>query len=384
MIHSIGFVPVAVLASILTCTQPVRGQERHLYREEWAIDDLDGAQVRMTRSLSVTSSCILWAVVPSRGIARFDCEGRELSSIGQPGDAPGEFLFPFRVERLEGDTILAYDARLNRASVFDQEGRFIAATQLPDLVTRHGDVRAINRLGDDLLWWTVDKPRTPPRPREHRSYVWSFDEASGRVDSVLAFAGPDYVISRDNVNTVAVEAPFGSKPIVTLGDAVIIVGNTRSHEISVYTDVRGLPRTVSLRTDAPATVRSVDIKDSESRIRNQLFIELDRMRFGPEMREYFTDKFNGLLLNLRFPSEGRVFELFVKGPAEELWALRPCVAAVDMCRWDVFDYRSGERLRTVMVDHKAPVVAAVVRGAALFTMEVSSEEIGRVAKYAPR
>lgn len=52
----------------------------------------------------------------------FDTDGGLLRTIGRKGEGPGEFLYPLLVGLLPGDSIVVYDARTRRLSVFTAEG----------------------------------------------------------------------------------------------------------------------------------------------------------------------------------------------------------------------------------------------------------------------
>lgn len=52
----------------------------------------------------------------------FDPEGRFLHAIGGKGEGPGEFLVPSSVWAIDADTLLVWDLRLQRASLFTTSG----------------------------------------------------------------------------------------------------------------------------------------------------------------------------------------------------------------------------------------------------------------------
>jgi hypothetical protein len=60
----------------------------------------------------------------------YDAEGRHHESVGRKGGGPGEFENLGWVARYGSDSLLAWDSRLRRLSVFDLDGRF----QRSDLV----------------------------------------------------------------------------------------------------------------------------------------------------------------------------------------------------------------------------------------------------------
>ncbi len=57
--------------------------------------------------------------------------GDFLESIGKDGEGPGEFRAPTRIRKLPGDTVMVWDQALQRVSIFDARGRFLAMAPLP-------------------------------------------------------------------------------------------------------------------------------------------------------------------------------------------------------------------------------------------------------------
>jgi hypothetical protein len=75
-------------------------------------------------------------VVANRGTSElrfYDGRGKYLRSAGGEGDGPGEFRDLEFVDRFAGDSLLAFDGRNLRASVFDRGGRFARSFGLGEL-----------------------------------------------------------------------------------------------------------------------------------------------------------------------------------------------------------------------------------------------------------
>lgn len=66
-------------------------------------------------------------VVPSvlDGLFVFDAQGHFVSRVGRPGDGPGEFRRPRFVSVGPGDTVMVYDTRAARISLYDRQMRFV-------------------------------------------------------------------------------------------------------------------------------------------------------------------------------------------------------------------------------------------------------------------
>ncbi len=60
----------------------------------------------------------------TRELRFYDAAGWHLATVGGDGEGPGEFRGPFGLVRLAGDSLLVWDARLQRLSLFDGGGNF--------------------------------------------------------------------------------------------------------------------------------------------------------------------------------------------------------------------------------------------------------------------
>ena len=87
----------------------------------------------------------------------FRTDGTHLRSVGGSGEGPGEYISPWGLLRLPGDTIAVWDRRLHRVSFLDSSGNFVRAVQivgdlhnpdlgsvLPDGSFLVGDIRALS------------------------------------------------------------------------------------------------------------------------------------------------------------------------------------------------------------------------------------------------
>ncbi len=61
----------------------------------------------------------------AREIRLYDAEGAYLTTLGRRGEGPGEFTALTRVWPLPGDSIMSYDRRLRRVSIFAPGGEFV-------------------------------------------------------------------------------------------------------------------------------------------------------------------------------------------------------------------------------------------------------------------
>lgn len=370
---SAGLVIYVVLRATTLTAQPAIP-----YVEAWSIERSQDTLLWRPGPFTITSDCVLW-VADRAGLLRYGCNGELVTTADAQGQ---EYRGVAHLTTLADDTVTLFDPRLRRLVMYSEAGRFLRAIPLPDSITLPGDVRGFGRVADGFVLWTVEKPRGPATVTEHRSYAWIFRELNEHIDTLLTTPAPDWVMARDRINTVAVEAPFGSYPVMLFRKGRLLLANTYSNAVDFYDDVEAEPQRVTLEL-AQRSVRSVDAEDYEERMRERLFGELERRHLGPEMREYFSDKFNRLLAGVQYPDSTGYFSLLAWGSENELWAQVPCVARRESCTWAILDAGIGSVSRSAVVPHQGHVTHAVVLGEALFTIEVSRGEVSRIAKYVP-
>ena len=327
---------------------------------------------------TITSDCVLW-VAGRTGLLRYGCNGEPIGSAPARREAYRDIA---HLSALPGDTVALFDPRLQRIVIYSKAGEPLRTIPLPVSEQLIGDVRGLGRVPDGFVLWTVEKPRGQATSTERRSYAWRFYETSGRLDTLLTVPAPEWAMARDRINTVAVEAPFGRHPVMLFREGRLLVGDVRSDVLDVYDGVETEPRRVTLELGR-RTVRSMDAEDYAGRIRERLFGELGGRHFGPEMREYFANKFAELLMRIQYPDSTGYFALLVWGSEGDLWAQIPCVAEREPCMWAILDERTGSKVGSAIVSHQGHVTYAKVLGEALFTIELGRGGTSRIAKYIP-
>jgi hypothetical protein len=84
----------------------------------------------------------------SHDVRVFDADGQLVRVIGRKGQGPGEFELPWVVAVDDADTLMVWDQRLMRVSVFDPQGGFLRSFTPP----RHWLVNSVQFMpGGDLL-----------------------------------------------------------------------------------------------------------------------------------------------------------------------------------------------------------------------------------------
>src|SRR5688572_14367050 len=95
---------------------------------------LDGAREytfsRITDLAVTDDGSILVSDAQARDLRLYDAGGTFVRTIGRPGEGPGEFGSAPTVAGLSGDTVVTYDVRNRRLTLFGATGELIGETSL--------------------------------------------------------------------------------------------------------------------------------------------------------------------------------------------------------------------------------------------------------------
>jgi len=209
---------------------------------------------RARSSLRLADGSIVVANGGTGELRWYDATGRYLRSAGGQGDGPGEFQTLSTIRRLGGDSLIAYDARGLRISVFGVDGGFARSTSLEapnavlqgvfadgSLFVTNSDLRS--RMRAQLQSGSDDLDLGVTRVTERAFHV----AATGKIlDTLGQFPGPEGVIDiRTSGNAVAMSfayRPFGRMVMFAVDPRGYYVGTQDRFEIDVF-DPQGRLRT---------------------------------------------------------------------------------------------------------------------------------------------
>jgi hypothetical protein len=211
---------------------------------------------RVSSALRRADGGIVVANGGSNEIRFYDASGRHLRSVGREGEGPGEFRSLGWIQRMPGDSLLAYDFQNRRLSVFDPAGEFVRSFQteplaenqfpqvsglLPDgsLLVQAGRVYGPGGVKDGLS--------RPPATFLH------FSATGAVLDSIAVLPGSEAFVKTQDRGFTVMSPLFGRSPVhVVSGDRVILGGND-AYELAVYTPQGELKRLIRKR-QAPRPV----------------------------------------------------------------------------------------------------------------------------------
>ncbi|HEX6750408.1 MAG TPA: hypothetical protein VF092_24150 [Longimicrobium sp.] len=312
----------------------------------------------------------------------YSAGGRHLAAAGRSGDGPGEFRDLAAVGRAEGDTVLAYDPRAGRISVFTPAGAYVrsAAVGEPGLLAAEAPVGWLASHVFVTQKSRVDEGVGPPADSGGRIHYRAraslqFHGPDGRLlRTVAGLAGNEGVTfmsaagaGRFRLSTVPV--PFLKTLQTSAGRRSVAVGSTDAYEIRLYGDGGQLRRIVR----GPAQDRAVTRAHVDAWLRESLADVRD-----PAVRRERRRQYEALPL----PAELPAFAGLLLDGADRLWVREydPPGRATAAERWSVFDPR-GRRLGEVEMPVRfvpCQIGADFVLGIRKDTLDVERVEMYRL------
>jgi hypothetical protein len=221
----------------------------------------------MMGAATLTDGRIVVANAGTQELRWFDGAGTLVARAGGEGQGPGEFTGLTSIGLLPGDSVIAYDGRQRRFSVFDASGAFVRSAPFD------GDERPGMRfpvfmgmlnggsfvmVGRDLQTeGMTEGPVVAAMP----VYVYGSDGEAR--DSLGTFHGWEALVtirrSGEVVGMSIGDRPYGRSTTVTsVGDG-IVVGTPDAYEFEVYAPDGALRTIVRLaRPNAPLTSTDID------------------------------------------------------------------------------------------------------------------------------
>lgn len=255
----------------------------------------------------------------------YDARGRFLMRAGGEGEGPGEFSQLLWIWSLGPDSIIAYDDRQHRVSVFHRDGTFCRSARLepPAGVVRGVFADGSIFLAEHVIWSGPREGRIRPPARAYRL------ERDGAVlDSLPTFAGPEFrfeVRGRDGYGSIAISPPpFGRRTVFAVSGDGFYTGNQDEHELGYY-DERGTLKTLLRWSGAERRVTPAHIDAHERHELDE--IENEDLKRRVEERQR-TESYPELL-----PAFGAV----AMDADGNLWVEEYHFDWADVRRWMVFD-----------------------------------------------
>ncbi len=227
------------------------------------IGTLDGPEEerfsRIIAAVPLSDGAIAVLEGADREIRVFDAEGRFVRRIGRAGDGPGELRIPQALQRLPGDTLLAWDSGTGRLSWFDPEGNLIRDDRLA--TEGLGRISTAYAMDDGTVTLVVvDRARGPsglPEDgiRRNQSVLVQWEKPDADLREWAEVLGAEMLISvespSDGRMLISMGQPWYTAALLTAGagDRVWRTDGTR-WEVEAWDPSQGALETV-VRLDRP-------------------------------------------------------------------------------------------------------------------------------------
>jgi len=271
-------------------------------------------------------------VVANRGtheLRFYDRTGRHLRSTGGEGDGPGEFRSLRFVDRFADDSLLAFDARHLRASVFDRDGRFVRSFPLREPTSSpYPDLAGALSSGAIVV-------------RENHPYIAGVAPTGADRSPARLLLGSSTGLERDTLGVfpgdetfvMAVPADmwitvrpmtFGRSLLVKVAGDRIAVGTTDDFAIRIY-GPDGVLREIIRQRRVPVPVEMSDV----ARFNDSLLATVEH----EVSRRHYREMFELMPRHETFPAFARVH----LDRAGNLWVQEYSRPGDERSVWQVFD-----------------------------------------------
>jgi hypothetical protein len=229
----------------------------------------------------------------------FDAGGAHLRSVGREGDGPGEFRNLRLAGSFAGDSLLAYDMRLRRATVFTADLTLVRSNTIPEA---RETTRSVGVLSDGSF--VLARSPASVSAGGLARMPWSIDvltpEGEVRV-SLGVFPGSEgYAVVPPDGGYTGIGVPFGRDVAFAVGRDRIVVGTDDAFSFRHYDASGAVVRVIRLdQQSAPvdpaelesiiAGIRSRDI-GRLTPYRDQALAEMPRHTTKPAFRSPLIDR----------------------------------------------------------------------------------------------
>jgi hypothetical protein len=219
----------------------------------------EDALYRVTSAARLPDGRIAVANAGTQQVKLFGADGGHLASLGRRGGGPGEFQVPMWVGS-HADSILVWDAALERLTVFDDSGKLARTTPFPALGGSFPSVVGTFADGSLLLASGTDQDAARQEGAWRGSTRLVRISPAGRVIDTLATVPSQERYSYrsgDGMGQVVEDLPFGRRTVMAVTHEGVVLGTGEEYRLRLI-DTAGTERDL---VQAPWTPRPVSPKD---------------------------------------------------------------------------------------------------------------------------
>ena len=277
----------------------------------------------------------------------FGSDGTPGERVGGKGAGPGEFQMLMSLDKLPGDSLLAYDPMNRRLTVFDAAGRHVrdVATSSPAALVMFG---IVGRLADGTYLASTPNTRMGPEmlsrspgPARDSTLVLRLDSAGRAIDTLGLFPAGRVVVTQVEMLgrsfPMPLPVPFSPTTVVAAGPDAVYVGTTDTYEIRAFSPAGELQRLI--RRDVPGRpVTKADQEEFTARLRD--------LPGGNAMMNPVMEQFRKAMSEAEYPETMPAYSNLLVDADGNLWVADHPGAKTMPTPWAVFT-PEGRLLGTV-------------------------------------
>lgn len=233
----------------------------------------------------------------------YDASGNFHSSTGRQGSGPGEFQDILWIERLAADSIIVYDYRLRRISVFDSLGRFVRTFDLYFIDQIGGFPTLVAPFPDGSLLVALEQSfvgEREPGLRRDSTLYFRCDMEGALLDTLGRYPGAESYSIQQGDGWLGGGVPFGHVSQATVHGAGYYYGSSDSYEIGYHAADGTLQRIIRLnRSSLEVTPEDIELFTQQSlasarderrrQIRQRIYARMPWPDVMPAYAEFKTD-----------------------------------------------------------------------------------------------
>ncbi len=282
---------------------------------------------RVVGAVRLSDGRIVLANAGTHQLRFYGADGTYLGASGREGDGPGEFRDMGRLWLLPPDSLLVWDWRTRRMSVFDDRGKFARSfllrapggQGLPTPVAVFPD-RSL--LASEGPIYTPGERRTGLR-RDSVTY-FRYDAEGAPLDTIGRFPGRELFVSTGEQFVIVMSRAFGRQPQLAVHGAGFYFGASDRYEIGDYS-VRGALRRL---------IRGPHVNLRVTPEHRQRYVQL---QLEGTTDEAWRARLRKLLAEMPFPETMPAYRDLVVDADGNLWVADFGPPGGERWRWTVFD-----------------------------------------------
>jgi hypothetical protein len=332
--------------------------------DEYQLFDVSDAVVLLSGGLALANR-------GTHELRYYDARGQFIRSVGGEGDGPGEFRRIQFLGRFGGDSLLSFDDRHRRASVFDEQGRFVRSFSL-NAPTNTGRPSLAGVLSNGAIVIRENHPyiagvTTTGPDRSPVPLLLSVPTGADR-DTLGVFPGAENFVFAAPVAFWFSVRPvtFGRRLVSAAEGDRIAVAETDTFAIRIYGSDGALHQVVRQRR-VPVPIETAEIV----RVNDSVLSTVE----DPRYRGFYREMFELMPKHETFPALSSI-QLDRLG---NLWVEEYRQPGDQRSIWQVFG-QDGRRIARAEI----PVELQVLDIGADYLMGIAQDELGveRILQYA--